>query len=213
MTEGADLLAHKPVSKIRHESGFAYIARTWHPELSAHKLPSSAVVLEDGVPLPGPADALHDDIRQLGSGRYCFWQYAVYFSASDNSDPRSNGRQYAIQYTPSFSRVLVMLVPAPLWRLGTKAVGRIAALVRAAGETSHALTQTAPPKSMELNRMRQVGLNLKRTGARIARRKSALMELIKPAALAWEAFYWLCFNYTFLRGLDFRKLLPWRSSR
>ena len=65
MTEGADLLAHKPVSKIRHESGFAYIARTWHPELSAHKLPSSAVVLEDGVPLPGPADALHDDIRQL----------------------------------------------------------------------------------------------------------------------------------------------------
>lgn len=89
------------LKQIVHDGGFAYRARTWHPELSSHCHPSSAVVLEDGVPLAGPANALHDDIRHIGMGRYSFWYSTVYFSASDNSDPRANGRVYVVEFVSS----------------------------------------------------------------------------------------------------------------
>ena len=85
--------------KIRHKGGYAYIARTKHPELSSHKKPSMAIVLEDGKPLLGPANALYEEIRKLGNGRYFFWFGDVYFSSSDNSNPRTNGRSYSVQYT------------------------------------------------------------------------------------------------------------------
>lgn len=85
--------------KVRHKIGFAYIAPTKHFGLSSHKKPSTAVLMENGVPLSGPANALHSDIGSLGNGRYSFWHGEVYFSTSDNSDPRTNGRSYSIQYT------------------------------------------------------------------------------------------------------------------
>ena len=47
--------------------------------------------------LLGPAEALHDDIRQHGGGRYSLWGRSVYFSASDNSDARYNGRTYVLR--------------------------------------------------------------------------------------------------------------------
>jgi radical SAM protein with 4Fe4S-binding SPASM domain len=56
-------------------------------------------VCEDGIPL-GPRNALHADIREFGHGRYSFWYEHVYFSASDNTDPRTNGRRYTIRYAP-----------------------------------------------------------------------------------------------------------------
>jgi len=42
----------------------------------------------------GPAHTVHPEIRERGSGGYSHWQDSVYFSTSDNSDPRSNGRRY-----------------------------------------------------------------------------------------------------------------------
>ena len=50
---------------------------------------------EDGK-LLGPDHAGHADIRQAGGGRYSHWGTGLWFSASDSSDPRSNGRSYAI---------------------------------------------------------------------------------------------------------------------
>jgi len=87
------------LSQIQPESGFAFKARTHHPHLSSHKRPSAARVLEDGRPLPGPLNAMHDDIRNMGRGRFSFWYDFVYFSTSDNSDPRTNGRPYEIEYS------------------------------------------------------------------------------------------------------------------
>jgi SAM-dependent methyltransferase len=87
-----------PLAEFEAESGFAFTARTGHPELSAHHGASPAVVLEDGRPLPGPANALHDDIRSRGAGSSSFWYDFVYFATSDNSDPRTNGRRYEIEY-------------------------------------------------------------------------------------------------------------------
>jgi parallel beta-helix repeat protein len=50
----------------------------------------------------GPAHAWHQDIRTLGGGRFSHWtasgaagDESLHFSASDNSDPRTNGRTYS----------------------------------------------------------------------------------------------------------------------
>ncbi len=67
---------------------------------------SPAILLENGRVL-GPGNAKHADIGQLGNGRFTFWYGTLYFSSSDNSDPRTNGREYILQIPPSlFSRVL-----------------------------------------------------------------------------------------------------------
>ncbi len=83
---------------IQHENGYAYIAPTHRPDLDGSESQSLGVILENGLPLPGPAGSLHDDIRQLGKGRYSFWGESVYFASSDNSAPDTNGRTYQIQY-------------------------------------------------------------------------------------------------------------------
>lgn len=86
------------LEQIRHEGGFAYIAPTHHPELSAERQPSPAELLENGVPLSGSAGAAHQEIRERGAGRTSFWKSDVYFAASDNTSPATNGRSYAIRY-------------------------------------------------------------------------------------------------------------------
>lgn len=57
---------------------------------------SPLVVYENGKPL-GPAHAPFDSIRTFGKGRYNHWQDVVFFTTSDNSDPRSNGRTYEVR--------------------------------------------------------------------------------------------------------------------
>jgi hypothetical protein len=57
---------------------------------------SGLVVAEDGRALPH-AHAAHEDIRRLGGGRYSHWGAQVYFSSSDGSDPRTNGRRYTVE--------------------------------------------------------------------------------------------------------------------
>lgn len=57
---------------------------------------SSLQVLEGGRPI-GPAHADHDAIRVKGAGRFCHWDEWVWFSSSDNTDPRTNGRNYTFR--------------------------------------------------------------------------------------------------------------------
>lgn len=56
---------------------------------------SEIVLFEDGEQI-GPRACSHDDVRSLGFGRFSHWDGALYFSASDNSNPNLNGRTYAI---------------------------------------------------------------------------------------------------------------------
>lgn len=93
------MIRREPLSQFQPELGFAFMARTDQPSLSAHNRPSSARVLEDGRPLPGPANAQHADIRDVGRGCFSFWHDYLYFAASDNTDPRTNGRRYEIEYS------------------------------------------------------------------------------------------------------------------
>jgi len=50
-------------------------------------------LFEDGRVL-SPAHSPHESIRESGRGRYSHWGRWLYFSTSDNTDPRSNGRTY-----------------------------------------------------------------------------------------------------------------------
>jgi hypothetical protein len=56
---------------------------------------SPAVIYEDAYPLPGPGHSKHEDVAHIGHGRYSHWRGQGYvFSASDGSDPNTNGRSY-----------------------------------------------------------------------------------------------------------------------
>jgi parallel beta helix pectate lyase-like protein len=59
---------------------------------------STLRLFENGKEL-GPAHSVHAAIRTLGMGRFSHWgasdgSASLYFSASDNTDPRTNGRVY-----------------------------------------------------------------------------------------------------------------------
>src|SRR3569832_832014 len=79
-----------------HESGFCYLGRI--PESFAAAIDGSVgpiELLEDDKPLSGP-NALHDDIRKIGKGRFSVWNGWLYFSSSDNVDPIASGRKYEL---------------------------------------------------------------------------------------------------------------------
>jgi len=84
---------------IEHESGHCYVSRlppTVEPGDNLIECRRSTLVLtEDGKPLP-VSHAMHADIGLCGQGRYSHWNSELWFSTSDNSDPRHNGRVYAL---------------------------------------------------------------------------------------------------------------------
>jgi hypothetical protein len=179
-TEEADLRT-LPINEISSEIGFCYLAQTGHLELGAHKKPSSAVMLENGRPLPGPANALHEDIRRLGEGRYCFWHDLVYFSTSDRSDPRTNGRIYSVAFKASTGTVVATIVPASVTRFVTGIAARLSGVAERAGVLS------------VLRRLRNFSSKWK---GRLSRR----MAKLRLTPILWGSFYWLCFGMVLLRG-------------
>jgi hypothetical protein len=88
----------RPFEKL---GAFGAISRYWHPAAkledadSAENEEQSTVQLyEDGHPL-GPAHSNHTEVAQIGEGRYSHWAgQTIVFSASDNTDPNTNGRRY-----------------------------------------------------------------------------------------------------------------------
>ncbi|MGY8635725.1 SPASM domain-containing protein [Bradyrhizobium sp. 14AA] len=79
-----------------HESGFCYLARIPDSFLKAiNGAPGAVKLLEDGEALTG-SNALHEDIRKVGRGRYSVWKGWLYFSSSDNADPIASGRRYEL---------------------------------------------------------------------------------------------------------------------
>jgi len=89
------LFSHAP-HPPRREAGHCHVLPTlprhWVSDDSGS---SRLMLLEDGRPL-GPAHAPHTEIRELGRGRLSHWRGQLWFSTSDNSDPATNGRTYAV---------------------------------------------------------------------------------------------------------------------
>ena len=88
---------------VFREQGFAFITPVptelrfpFHVQGSSAGVQASGalVLFEDGFPL-GPSEVGHVDIRDGGKGLYSYWGLHLYFSSSDGTDPRSNGRVYS----------------------------------------------------------------------------------------------------------------------
>jgi hypothetical protein len=79
-------------------NGFAYVAAAPslenHSDSSATPTRSNLVVCEDDFAL-GPPHSVHVEIDGKGRGRFSHWTAAGFiFSASDSTDPNTNGRRY-----------------------------------------------------------------------------------------------------------------------
>ena len=83
---------------IRKEEGVAFVATVPSRLLSDKEAASALLLYEDGR-LLGPPHSRHDEIRNVGRGRFSHWGSELYFSASDNSDPRTNQRKYFVAET------------------------------------------------------------------------------------------------------------------
>jgi len=67
-----------------------------HPD---DPLASPLMLFENGIEL-GPPHTVHAEIRKNGRGRFSHWRHTLFFSSSDNSDPRVNRHDYQV-YMPS----------------------------------------------------------------------------------------------------------------
>lgn len=74
------------------------------PAATAPQHDPDIMLLEDGRPMPFPG-SLHDDIRGAGRGRFSVWTQSLYFSSSDKTDPRRNGRTYTLAKRPPLPSV------------------------------------------------------------------------------------------------------------
>ncbi len=96
-----------PREMISPDDGFSYtilLDRSWapgrliaQPDSAEEPAESSLILREDGRAISRPHSRL-EDIRALGEGRLSHRGASVYFAASDNSDPRENGRRYDFEY-------------------------------------------------------------------------------------------------------------------
>jgi hypothetical protein len=137
--------------RIRGEDGLAYRVRMWpmisknthwswigveveDPPAWLFQVPpdcedgqrSTLVLYEDGKAL-GPAHSPYEDVVAEGRGRFVHLADKLVFSASDNSNPRRNGRRYTIR---EFSRP--RLEPTPMATLVLLWLGAIGLLSTAA---------------------------------------------------------------------------------
>src|SRR6187402_3532291 len=85
---------------LSHQQGHAYAA-TIGLEARADNAQtpnrSTVVLLENGKRI-GVPHSLHQDIGNLGAGRYSHWGDSLIFSSSDGSSPATNGRTYQASY-------------------------------------------------------------------------------------------------------------------
>src|SRR5262245_36295957 len=102
---GCRFVLEIPVSAIHPESGLAYEIDPrvlkkgpllGRGDSISEPAMSMAVLREDANQL-GPAHSLHEEIRDVGGGRFSHWGNGLIFSSTDNTDPRANNRRYVVE--------------------------------------------------------------------------------------------------------------------
>ncbi len=84
--------------KVQHRDGFMYAYNTGDSRISDTNYRDYPTYLyEDGVLLYQPHES-QSFIIELGRGSYILKEKFLFFSASDNSDPETNGRTYELEY-------------------------------------------------------------------------------------------------------------------
>lgn len=107
------------LQNIRHESGLCWIAEVPSGlapgDESGKPSKSTLRLFEDGMEL-GPWRSPHDDIRQMGAGRYSHWNHELFFSTSDGSNPFTNGKTY--QFVVSLAQEEIVVESSEFSRHG-----------------------------------------------------------------------------------------------
>ena len=168
----------------------------------------SARLTENGRPL-GPGGALHEDIRQMGQGRYSHLGGALYFSTSDNSDPTANDRAYVVTITAK-PRIFIYQAGAVFTGLASllfilwvkkltfseffrETIAGLQRTIAGLQRTTAGLQRT----TAGLQRTTAGLAGLQRTIAGLQRRKRAWHEALQRdrANFAFETFAWKHFLY------------------
>ncbi|MDP9080749.1 MAG: pectate lyase [Bacteroidota bacterium] len=103
------------LSNLRSDGGFAYklaYPLTQTGDSNSQPTVSTLQLYENGVEL-GPAHSVHQDIRDIGKGAFSHWGTALYFSASDNTNPATNGRKYTYTIGVTGTSGSVTTTPPP----------------------------------------------------------------------------------------------------
>ena len=148
------------IARATHENGNAYVVSQDFG--TGRDTPSAATVsdlhiFENGREL-GPAHSVHADIENLGNGRFSYWGGSagtamnLFFSASDNSNPLTNGRTYtymvgsgsAVAPTPTPTQAPT---PAPT-STPSQSTGQVY-YVSPGGSDGNAGTASAPWRSIQ----------------------------------------------------------------
>lgn len=140
-----DVVLDLPQEQIEKGPGHAYkvplkhaLERPWRLIGDNANSPyrSNLQVREDGEPL-GPPHVLYESLVAEGGGAFVHWGRSLFFSTSDNSDPRHNGRRYALEGQAQISPNLIqelMRIGAGLTLVGLAGVAwRNRASLRNAG--------------------------------------------------------------------------------
>lgn len=88
----------RPLTDLRADTGKRFaspLATMWMSRYQVAETP--AIILENGVPL-ACGNMPPEAIAEFGAGRYNLADGYAYFAASDDTDPRTNGRSYTLRW-------------------------------------------------------------------------------------------------------------------
>jgi hypothetical protein len=107
---GINVLETLSPASIASDGDFAFVVPIGPPPLFATRPDGSGEpavsqlrLFESGQEL-GPAHALGTTVKGSGRGAFSHWASHVYFSSSDGSDPRTNGRRYTVRFPVYLTR-------------------------------------------------------------------------------------------------------------
>ena len=85
------------IENITYKKGFLYTCKIEISDIGLkYKNKNNFILYENNIPI-GKSEKDHEKIKNIGGGLYCFWtSNTLYFSTSDNTDPRYNNRIYSI---------------------------------------------------------------------------------------------------------------------
>lgn len=86
----------QPVPKLFPFRGHSYMIELEQDVLSGMTGKSPFLLFEDGRALPHPGAESHDEVRDIGLGRYIHINRRIYFAPSDNADLRQHSRKYSL---------------------------------------------------------------------------------------------------------------------
>lgn len=152
-------------TSLRHDEGCAYVTMLpyapkhrslfeYAPDTSESNTASSLVLMEDDKPI-GKSHSLHDLIRGLGGGQYSHWYGELFFSASDCTDPRNNGRRYSISLEPSlrtWAKISMFVAFLLAYFVSMHLYGERLAKVRCVATLRSCLDFTLVPKALKVGR-------------------------------------------------------------